>query len=173
MAAGQQGQAQGTKGQQSLGSVWQAQSSAGSFGSTPLPPPPAYEQLKSETNSYMSQTEITAEIRLLYKVRTKNPGMVESTAARVVLILCTKDRLGPQNKVRAIAFMILEKRALLAATGQVDQERVKPDGGYPQSQGPQPFPQQIDSSPRTAGRVLCIHRCLSNTHGKTVTGNVH
>lgn len=70
--------------------------------------------------------------------------MVKSSSSGVVLIPCTKDHAGPQNKVCVILFMISKKGLVLAAAGQVGGEKVKSSGqdtttqpacGQPQGQG--------------------------------------
>lgn len=49
--------------------------------------------------------------------KNKEPGMLESTAASVVLMVCTQANLGPQSLYHSIE--IPEKRSLSTATGLV------------------------------------------------------
>lgn len=88
-----------------------------------------------DVHTHIQKTHnITAEVHLLYKeVRTKNPGMV-STAASVVLMVCTQAHPDPQ--VYTILFTILEKLSLSTATGQMGQ-KVMLDDSQPQARVPE------------------------------------
>lgn len=136
----------------------------------------------SQTNVHKERHELTAEVHLLYKeVRTKNPGMVESTAARVVLMAYTQANPGPQSLYHSIR----DSREKVSYQqqqdwwGKVMLDCIQPLGQVPGAAAYQAVPttialslQALTQPLRTAG-WRCVYQCPSSIHGKMVLGNVH
>lgn len=139
----------------------------------PSPPPTSYRPTRPDQCS-QERHELTAEVHLLYKeVRMKNPGMVESTAARVVLMAYTQANPGPQSLYHSIR----DSREKVSYQqqqdwwGKVMLDCMQPLGQVPGAAAYQAVPttialslQALTQPLRTAG-WRCVYQCPSSTHG--------